>query len=1106
MITGLSKTIWQYLLATDGVNQLQRSATALEPSNVKLDDRSMSDLIRFVYQLSTQIKYFGITNVFQGNWQSFFDQMQNAGDVLPETDLQLMLLTKTDLSPHLALLLAYLKAYLVVAGDLNGLTKKRLDYYYEQVLKLQRIQPQPDEVHVLFELGKNAKPTLVKQGSLIDAGKTSSALPLQYALENEIVVNHSTIGKISSSLKQFKTNGQSITFKANDATTILNETGSGWQPFGESQFSLSSDTRTMEPVSFGWAIASPNFLLAEGKRTVKLTMSLTSSKGDQPPLTNLNTTLDISFSGEKEWLSPDLPLLATISPDVLNPDPTKENPYTLTVTAQLSEVMPAVTKYDDSILLSSYPTEWPVMRILLKPDSNLADLLSIFHLNNVQIEVEAKGVKKLILQNDQAIQAVDKPIFPFGGSPIINSNFYIGSQEIFSKTLTSITVNLEWQDPPSSFSDYYKEYQNNNIANNSFSTAVDLLSNKNWNLRLVNKESLFNLANTANVQSIFIDKNSFSVLTSSAPFKRDVDLALTDSFDSGINQGFLRLVLVGPTKTDLGNQPAAAPFEAFGHKTFPFVFTDQMLALSKYDGTGTKPELPKPAFTPVLKSITVDYTASDQFTPNSPNLIEQFFTQDIFGPAESEKDDVVFLVAPQPGIGALYIGLENADAPQSISFLFQIEEGNVQAETLLRSSDINWSYLAGNHWTDISPSDVLENSTEGFQKPGVLRMNIGSDATKVHSLMPKNMRWIRGSVIENYEGAASIIAIHTQAAKAKLIITGDEEAYAEHLSTPLVANTISKMVVKIPAIKKLQQPYPSFGGHNIESDAGFYRRISERLRHKNRAVAGWDFERLVLEKFPEIYKLKCLAHSDDEEFFKPGNVRLVVVPDWRKRPTGDPLQPRVSKNRLREIADLLSENYASAFAKVYVSNPTYETLLVDCKVSFHPQFDPGFYSVILEEDIKRFLSPWAYEEGQDIVFGGKIHASEILGFIEGRDYVDFVIDFELYHHFEGPAPGGIGEMEIGFDFIVGYSPDPAIATTTVDSGGNIIEIGGKTIGKDFIVGFPVDVAAATRPDTILVSNSSHRISAMQASMSNCQGIQNIGIGQMIVGLDFIPIS
>ncbi|MGB8192283.1 MAG: baseplate J/gp47 family protein, partial [Chitinophagaceae bacterium] len=1016
-------------------------------------------------------------------------------DVLSDNALQVMLSVRKDLPPHLALMLAFLQAYRVAVNDLNTLTKKRLDYYYEEVLRLQRVKPQPDEVHVLFELAKNAKPTLVKANALLDGGKTTTGLPLQYALSNDIVVNHAVVGMIRSSFKQFKTGGKSIILKAGDAAKILNETSTAWRPFGTNH---PLPTDQAEPVQFGWAIASPNLLLAEGARKVIVELQLSAPVGVLPPATPLTSSIEVSLTSEKEWISKDLLITADLTPPAV-PDPLTENLYKLKVTATINETLPAITAYNEAIHLASYPSTWPVMRMLLKPESGMIDLLSPFRVNNVSIEVEAKGVKQLILQNDQAVQAVDSPILPFGGVPLIKANFYIGSQEIFSKTLTSIGVNLEWQDPPESFSDHYKNYGNNNIVNNSFTTSVELLSNKNWNVKLINKISLFNTANPLQVQSIAVSKSDFAFQTADAPFKRNATLELDDSFDSRLKQGFLRLVLAGPTKIDVANLPEEAPFEAFGHKTYPFVYTQQVLALSQYRGMGTKPELPLQPYTPTLKSVTVDYTAKDTFIPSSPNLIEQYFIQDVFGPGEIEKGDTALLVPTQPGNGSLYIGLQNALSPQTISFLFQVEEGSVEGQELLRSSDLNWSYLAGNHWIDIAPADVLEESTGGLQKPGLIRVNMGSNATEVHSLMPKAMRWLRVSVDENTDGASSVSKIFTQAAKAKLALpAGNIAGYEKHLAAPLAAETISKLVTRMPAIKKILQPFASFGGNNIESDQAFYRRASERLRHRNRGVSGWDYERLVLEAFPQIYKIKCLPHSGKEEWFKPGDVRLVVVPDWRKRPTGDPLQPKVNQNSLREIADFVSANYVSPFVNVNVSNPSYETLLVDCKVMFHPEFDPGYYSIILEEEIKKFLSPWAYEEGQDIVFGGKVYASEILAFIEGRDYIDFVTDFELYHRYEGTVAGGIGEMEIAFDFIIGDSPDASIS----DSSG----LGGKTINIDFVVGSPVEVALATRPDTILVSNASHRIQAMQAGMTNCQGIHTIGIGEMIIGLDFIPIS
>lgn len=1099
-MTGINKTIWQYLLATDGVNQSQRSQPALDPANVKLDDRSLSELLRFVCTLAAQVRYYGKNNLPQGDWQAFFDQLCNGGQVLSDADLQMLMTVKKDLSPHLALLLAFLQVYTIVKDDLNQLTKKRLDYYYQEVLRLQRASPRPDEVHVLFEPAKNAHPALIKAGSLLDAGKTGTGLPLQYALENDMVVSQAVVAMLRSSFTESKPAGKSSTFRSGDATTVLNDTATAWRPFGTSQLSLPAESRTMEQVQFGWAIASPNLLLAEGKRKVVLHLLLKSAKGPQPPETVLSSMIEVCLTTEKEWLSAGLLVTANLHPGILLPDPDAENPYTLTITTELNEALPAITGYHEKVHQASYPTPWPVMRILLKPETGITTLLSAFHVESVAIEVEAKGVKKLVLQNDQSVQPAGNPVQPFGSSPLIQSNFYIGSEEIFSKTLTSITVNLEWQDAPVSFVNQYAHYGNPHITNNAFAAAVDLLNNRNWNVRLVHNESLFNPVNTTQIQHIAINTASFATQTANAPFRRNPYLALPGSFDNSVNQGFIRLVLIGPGKNDLQNLPQEAPFEAFGHKTFPVAYTQQVLALSKWDGLGTKPELPKPPYTPVLKSVTVDYTAKDIFIPAAPNSIDQYFMQDVFGPAETGKDDTALLVAPQPGNGALYIGLQDAAAPQTISFLFQIEEGSVEGSELLKSSDLQWSYLAANHWQDIAPADILEESTGGLQKPGIIRLNLGYNATEQHSRMPAGMRWIRVSVKNNPPGAASVTGIHTQAARAQLLLpNGQVNGYEEHLSAPLPANTISKMVVKVPAIKKVKQPYPSFGGRNIESDNAFYRRVSERLRHKNRAVNGWDFERLVLESFPEIYKIKCLPHSGTENSFSAGEVRLVVVPDWRKRPTGDPLQPRVNQNRLHDIAAFISNTFVSPFVNVHVSNPGYETLLVDCKVSFHPGFDPGYYTVVLEEDIKKFLSPWAFEEGRDIVFGGKVHASEILAFIEGRQYVDFITDFELYHRHEGDAGGGISDMEIAFDFIVGDSPEASIARSMGSTGG-------KAINIDFIVGVPVEVAAATRPDTILVSNGAHRIQALQANTTNCLGIQNIGIGQMIVGLDFVPIS
>src|SRR5690606_10943618 len=129
-------------------------------------------------------------------------------------------------------------------------------------------------------------------------------------------------------------------------------------------------------------------------------------------------------------------------------------------------------------------------------------------------------------------------------------------------------------------------------------------------------------------------------------------------------RGFGKLVLTGPTRADLDNLPAYAPFEAFGHKSFTKVYTRQAIALSQFSPPGNPPELPNEPYTPTLKSVSLDYTAGDTFYPSTPNGIEQFFSLDIFGTHELGEYETARIVPKVPENGALYIGIQNATPPQ----------------------------------------------------------------------------------------------------------------------------------------------------------------------------------------------------------------------------------------------------------------------------------------------------------------------------------------------------------------------------------------------------------------------------------------------------------
>ena len=62
-----------------------------------------------------------------------------------------------------------------------------------------------------------------------------------------------------------------------------------------------------------------------------------------------------------------------------------------------------------------------------------------------------------------------------------------------------------------------------------------------------------------------------------------------------------------------------------------------------------------------------------------------------------------------------------------------------------------------------------------------------------------------------------------------------------HLISGLAAETISKLVNRVSQVKSVSQPFNSFDGKPIEDNPNYYRRVSERLRHKNSAITLWDY-------------------------------------------------------------------------------------------------------------------------------------------------------------------------------------------------------------------------------------------------------------------------
>src|SRR5690606_19431370 len=111
------------------------------------------------------------------------------------------------------------------------------------------------------------------------------------------------------------------------------------------------------------------------------------------------------------------------------------------------------------------------------------------------------------------------------------------------------------------------------------------------------------------------------------------------------------------------------------------------------------------------------------------------------------------------------------------------------------------------------------------------------------------------SIPRELRSVCDVVAIRAQAVSVRFDDRGNAAA---HYAQPLPAGSIQRLLVPEAGLAKLEQPYSSSGGRPAEAPERLDTRVSERLRHKDRALTAWDHERLVLHRFPQIYKARCL--------------------------------------------------------------------------------------------------------------------------------------------------------------------------------------------------------------------------------------------------------
>lgn len=414
--------------------------------------------------------------------------------------------------------------------------------------------------------------------------------------------------------------------------------------------------------------------------------------------------------------------------------------------------------------------------------------------------------------------------------------------------------------------------------------------------------------------------------------------------------------------------------------------------------------IPNEPWTPIISNMSLDYTASA--TIEDIDLIHLYPYQGTYSHEQIKLQPTLFPTFCDEG--TLFLGLKNLVPGNNLNLLFELSEATSDSES--EKESVQWHYLDSNVWKPLRTGfEVLDDATENLTTSGVIKLALPANMTSDNTIMPKGLHWIKASVPQNSKAVSETTGIYPQAIS--VTFTNDDANDKLRLSEPLPGGSISKLSVADANVKSVQQPYDSFGGGVPEIEQQYYVRVSEELRHKGRAIQKFDYERLTLQEFPQIFKAKCINHSFalDAHLYKndfpyaPGYIILAVIPDLNKLKAGNSFEPKVPVSILEKIETYI-RNRTSPFVRFRAMNPRYEEINFCLRVNLLPGKDENYYKEQLKEDLKELLAPWAVGKYDKLTFGQCVYRSDIIRFLENTDYVDFITDFSMAKAGMAPQP------------------------------------------------------------------------------------------------------
>ncbi len=602
-----------------------------------------------------------------------------------------------------------------------------------------------------------------------------------------------------------------------------------------------------------------------------------------------------------------------------------------------------------------------------------------YTLEKIATTVKVDGLRNIAGFSDDGAVAPDQSFMPFGVRPTEGATFTIASPEMAQKPVTDVRLDITWTDlpdQPGGFATHYAHYPAQTKIPEPLVTA-DYLSGDGWKPILDEPRPLIEMAPYDRTLAPAWHLNG-TVQGSSIAAVGRVSTKLPKS-RSQIKAGAIRLKMSG-----CGD---------FGQGQYPLALVDAMRP--RLVALGPR-RIPAKPYIPKVDNLQIGYTASAEMllaAPDNAQPGDKITQVTPFGAREAFPNRIrrnLGLFPPRLGLGTLFIQLAGAGALRQLGILFDIADSG-HLRLVPPTVPLVWHYLTADGWTELPATAISSDTTDGLLRSGVITLDLPDDAKTPKGEMPGDGVWLAVSAPwRGFETHPTLAKVRTNGVWAVSSQPHDQhhdgardwrfEIAQPGMATPLEAN-------------RRAPPRPP------EARRDYLARVSERLRHRQRAVTPYDIERLVLEAFPDVWRVKCLPHLTRKVAApRPGWATVVVV----RHPPERTATPRlIAQERLFDAGTLekiraFVHRHAAPNAQYEVVNPAFDRLHVRASVRFVPFQDDGAMANKLQNHLAQSLSVWA--AGDDLSrFGWSLNVSMLRAQIADMKDVLDVTDFSVLH-------------------------------------------------------------------------------------------------------------